>query len=221
MRRSSRLAKKQGLPVKPTAPFCPYKLGYFQAASHDNPSWCKYCNSPQSQDNPEREDTSSNIVNLIKQDVPTSQRCSLNIQAKEGHYVKDNNVPEMSEYDKVRQRNIEERQRKFHELQINEAKMAISSDVMKPKKSISATNMRLSEPPRRSARLQAKALCSAPEDEKFLIPPHDGMRAVARTYTSKRKLVIEGQTNPLSKDIPDGEFYSKDAQMKPNREVPN
>ena len=34
-------------------------------------------------------------------------------------------LEEMSEYDKLRQKNIEERQRKFHELKLNEAKSTL------------------------------------------------------------------------------------------------
>ena len=218
MRRSARLAKKQGILEMPKAPFCPYKEGIFQAASHDNPGWCKYFYPPQekdrastTQDDLEEQGTSSNIA--MKQDDPPPRRRSSRIQAKE------EGDPEMCEYDKIRQRNIEVRQRKFQELQINEAKMAISSDVRKAKKNTSATNMQLSEPPRRSARLQAMALCSAPEDDKLVTPPNGGMRAVAQSYTSKMKVFIDGPKDPLCKDIPEGDFYSKDARMKPNREV--
>ena len=50
-------------------------------------------------------------------------------------YVPTVDIPEeMSEYDKIRQKNIEERQRKFQELELNEAKKTLSNSLKFMKK---------------------------------------------------------------------------------------
>ena len=56
-------------------------------------------------------------------------------RGQDGLYAPTVDMPEeMSEYDKVRQKNIEERQRKFQELELNEAKKTLSNSLKFMKK---------------------------------------------------------------------------------------
>ena len=88
----------------------------------------------------------------------------------------------MSEYDKIRQKNIEERQRKFQELQLNEAKTRLSDSLNLAKKVKPSTSRRglaaikkeqsNNEPVRRSLRqqkIEAETGLKLPDKEPTLL----------------------------------------------------
>ena len=139
MRRSARLAKKQGNP-EPQAPFCPYKLGLLDDSYHDErlrhnlPGQCKYCQPSQDE---------TRITGEVGVSAP--------VEVDSEH---------ISDYDMIRQKNIEERQRKFQELQLNEAKTSLYKSLNLSKKAKSchkratASKEQSNEPLRRSSRLQ-------------------------------------------------------------------
>lgn len=114
-------------------------------------------------------------------------------ETKENEFDEENNIvfhhddpEEMSEYDKFRQKNIEERQRKFQELQLNEAKTRLSDSLnltsITKKKAKSNTSYRglavkkekeqSNEPMRKSLRLQkieAETGLKLPDKEPTLL----------------------------------------------------
>ena len=114
-------------------------------------------------------------------------------ETKENECDEENNIisyhddpEEMSEYEKIRQKNIEERQRKFQELQLNEAKTRLSDSLnLAPaaKKARANTSYRglavkkekaeqSNEPVRKSLRLQnieAETGLKLPEKEPTLL----------------------------------------------------
>ena len=111
-------------------------------------------------------------------------------ETKENEFDEENNIvfyhdpeeEEMSEYDKIRQKNIEERQRKFQELQLNEAKTRLSDSLNLAKKAKPSTSRRglaaikkeqsNNEPVRRSLRqqkIEAETGLKLPDKEPTLL----------------------------------------------------
>ena len=69
-----------------------------------------------------------------------STKCRERREQAEEEYAPTVNIPEeMCEYDKIRQKNIEERQRKFQELKLNEAKTTLSNS-LKLTKNVKTSN---------------------------------------------------------------------------------
>ena len=106
------------------------------------------------------------------QDKHTKKHMSESQEDKQDILINQNDPEEMSEYDKIRQINIEERKKKFQELGLNEAKKMLSESLTK-KISNNSSNKRLGAgkvqskeqdkgnksqqvPPRRSMRIQEK-----------------------------------------------------------------
>ena len=110
-------------------------------------------------------------------------------ETKENEFDEENNIvfyhddpEEMSEYEKIRQKNIEERQRKFQELQLNETKTRLSDSLNLTKKAKTNTSYRglavrkekeqSNEPVRKSLRLQnieAETGLKLPDKEPTLL----------------------------------------------------